>query len=67
MKNTETCKIIGMKNGIACLILKNGQEAWTENAEHIGEIGDTVEVLEKDIVYAGDLAEDQKMWDKCHA
>jgi len=67
MKNTEkfTFKIVGIENNIACLRAKNtGCLAMAENANHIGKVGDIVELSEKDCVFEGQPVEYQGMWDK---
>jgi len=67
MKNIEkfTAKIVGIENNIACLRAKNtGCLAMAENANHIGKVGDIVELSEKDCVFEGQPVEYQRMWDK---
>lgn len=61
-------KIIGTSNGIAYLKSSNGSfKAFADGVEYIGVTGDRVELLEKDYVPEGDLAEFQKMSDAYNA
>jgi len=66
MKNIEkfTFKIVGIENNIACLRSIKGHLAMAEDANHIGKVGDIVELSEKDCVFEGQLVEYQRMWDK---
>jgi len=63
--NKTKFKIIGISNNIAKLQrLGGGFMALADDANYIGNVGDIVEVLEKDYTPEGDLSGYQAMHDR---
>ena len=66
--NSTKFKIIGISNGIAYLrTINDSFKAFADDAKYIGNVGETVEVLEKDYTPEGNLAAYQEMSDRYNA
>ena len=66
--NKTKFKIIGVSNNIAYLQrLGGGFRAFADDANYIGNVGEVVEVLEKDYTPEGDLSGYQAMSDRYNA
>jgi hypothetical protein len=65
MTNSTKFKIVGINNSIAKLEkVGGGFCAYADDAQYIGSVGETVEVLEKDYTPEGDLGAYQTLSDR---